>query len=237
MRRKRAADKVTELRVDRLGHLIPLHRRIARWAKDNAKALREADPVLPAGVHGRAADNWRPLLAIADAAGGGWPERAREVAVALSGRASEDFYGVLLLEDLGRLFAESGVTRMSSVAICEALAKIEERPWGRVTTTTSPSTQPKLATLLKPFGIVPSDRPAWKVALPPKGYKLERLQDAISRYTSALRFPLPGKCCHNVTRLGNQEAYLLKISPPHEWRRCGGKKGAKTQGKATGVTV
>jgi putative DNA primase/helicase len=35
-------------------------------------------------LHDRAADNWRPLLAIADAAGGAWPERARKAALTLA---------------------------------------------------------------------------------------------------------------------------------------------------------
>ena len=33
---------------------------------------------MPAGVFNRAADNWRPLLAIADAAGGEWPAARAE---------------------------------------------------------------------------------------------------------------------------------------------------------------
>ena len=36
--------------------------------------------------------------------------------------------GLLLLEDMAKLFAEKKVDRMASVAICEMLAKIEERP-------------------------------------------------------------------------------------------------------------
>ena len=77
MRRKRNIDKVDEVRLDRLGHLLPIKRRALRLVKDNESALRDADPTMPDGVHGRAADNWRPLLAIADLAGAEWPERAR----------------------------------------------------------------------------------------------------------------------------------------------------------------
>ena len=35
-----------------------------------------SDPVVPNAIINRAADNWRPLLAIAEIAGGDWPERA-----------------------------------------------------------------------------------------------------------------------------------------------------------------
>ena len=38
----------------------------------------------------RAADNWRPLLAIADAAGKDWPQRARDACKAMSGAAAEE---------------------------------------------------------------------------------------------------------------------------------------------------
>ena len=42
--------------------------------------LAEADPDVPDELHDRAADNWRPLLDIANAVGGDWPERARAAA-------------------------------------------------------------------------------------------------------------------------------------------------------------
>jgi hypothetical protein len=40
-------------------------------------ALANVEPVMPADVINRLADNWTPLLAIADVASGAWPERAR----------------------------------------------------------------------------------------------------------------------------------------------------------------
>jgi hypothetical protein len=49
----------------------------ARWAKDNTFSLTTADPLVPDGLYNRAADNWRPLLAVADAICGVWPEQAR----------------------------------------------------------------------------------------------------------------------------------------------------------------
>jgi len=45
---------------------------------------------MPAGIFNRAADNWRPLLAIADLAGGEWPERARQAAQSTCGTREED---------------------------------------------------------------------------------------------------------------------------------------------------
>src|SRR5207237_1547401 len=80
LKRKRADEPVESFRYDRTDELDRLARMCARWASDNLGQLREADPEVPANLYNRAADNWRPLLAIADAAGGVWPARAREIA-------------------------------------------------------------------------------------------------------------------------------------------------------------
>ena len=105
--RKTAADRVTTLRLDRLGHLEPLKRQAARFAADNAVTLRAADPDMPTGLDGRPADNWRPLLAIADAAGGDWPERARRIAEG-SAKRSEATVGIMVLEDIRRILRRAG---------------------------------------------------------------------------------------------------------------------------------
>jgi len=55
-----------------------LCRKLARWAKDNFTTLQACDPVMPATAHNRVADNWRPLFAIAQIAGGAWPRLALE---------------------------------------------------------------------------------------------------------------------------------------------------------------
>ena len=41
------------------------------------RRLVEADPVMPDGITDRPADVWEPLLAVADAAGGDWPQTGR----------------------------------------------------------------------------------------------------------------------------------------------------------------
>ncbi len=88
LRRKTAGEAVRPLRADRLDHLLPFCRQAARWVEDNAPRLRNIDPDMPATLSGRAADNWRPLIAIADAAGGDWPARARQIAEELGGRGA-----------------------------------------------------------------------------------------------------------------------------------------------------
>ncbi len=59
-------ERVERLRLGRLGELEPLRQKCRRWADDHGDALSEADPAVPDLMSDRAADNWRPLLAIAE---------------------------------------------------------------------------------------------------------------------------------------------------------------------------
>ncbi|NJQ05495.1 DUF3631 domain-containing protein [Streptomyces lonarensis] len=67
-----------------------LRDRLADWALSVADTVRGSWPVMPDGVTDRPADVWEPLLAVADAAGGDWPDRARQACVELVATAGED---------------------------------------------------------------------------------------------------------------------------------------------------
>lgn len=184
MRRKAPGETVRRMRLAEFcTEALPLRRRAARWAADHEDALRGARPDLPAALDDRAADGWEPLLAIADAAGGPWPERARTAAVALSaGRAETDgSNGVLVLRDLRDLFEARRVDRLPSEDAAHALGAMEDRPWAEWGRTRRPLAPPALARLLKPFGIVPRS-----IRLPdgrtPKGYLRSDFEDAWDRY-------------------------------------------------------
>jgi len=129
MRRMGPGETVEPVRADRLGHLEPLARRAVRWVNDNDGALRDAEPDMPVTLTGRRADNWRHLIAIADVAGGEWPERARRAAETLSTGQSDETAAVLLLADIRSIFAERGDDRIASAALASALATREDRPW------------------------------------------------------------------------------------------------------------
>jgi hypothetical protein len=90
LKRRLRTEKAEPFRPDRAGHLDVLARRIARWAADHAQGIADSDPVMPDGIINRLADNWRPLLAIAEEAGEGWPERARQAASAAHAAAADD---------------------------------------------------------------------------------------------------------------------------------------------------
>ena len=116
-------------------------------------ASKGARPKLP-DLHDRARDNWRPLIAIADLAGGDWPKMAREAAVALSGVDDDETQSILLLRDLHKLFARQDDENLSSAYIAERLAKMEDRPWPAFAHG-KPITPHGIARLLKPFNVRP----------------------------------------------------------------------------------
>jgi putative DNA primase/helicase len=99
---------------------LALRRQATRWAEDNLDALRQLDPDAPSTLTDRAADNWRPLLAIADCCGGEWPARARAAAEGLSGEAffsDEQEPGVELLRDVAGLLAAAADPPDAAVVI------------------------------------------------------------------------------------------------------------------------
>lgn len=77
LQRRRADEPNTSFRQDQTDDLKRLGRMAARFTADNFDCLENADPAMPRTLENREADNWRPLLAIADAAGGQWPTLAR----------------------------------------------------------------------------------------------------------------------------------------------------------------
>jgi putative DNA primase/helicase len=180
MRRRRPDEKVESLRLDRAEHLERLACMAARWAADHAARLATADPAIPAGIVNRAADNWRPLLAVADLAGGGWPERGRGAAIGLSLNGEETVSAkVLLLADLRSLFDREPNGVLFTREVLAALHQDETRPWPEWKNG-KPITDRQLAALLKEFKIVP--RTVRRAAHTEKGYRLEWFEDIFARY-------------------------------------------------------
>jgi putative DNA primase/helicase len=181
MRRRAPDERVEKLRLDRLHELEPLRRKAARWASDNLEELRQAEPEMPPELNDRAADNWRPLLAIAELAGESWPERARKAAVLLSGAVEEgeEAAGVQMLADVRDLFRERNTDRLPSSEIVEALVQLEDRPWPEWRRG-QPLSKRQLASLLRRFGIKPKQLRVEGDKT--RGYDLADFADAFSRY-------------------------------------------------------
>ena len=178
LRRKLRDDRVESLRLDRTDEFLRLRRQCVRWAADHSEALQGSDPALPAGLGDRAADNWRPLLSVAEQLGDEWSGRLRGAASELAAGAQEDDgLGTLLLVDLRDLFGDH--SRLKSSEVARKLAALEHRPWPDYRRGQS-ITAPQIAALLRPFGIRPKKMRF--SADSRRGYEAQDLEDAFSRY-------------------------------------------------------
>jgi hypothetical protein len=184
MRRRAPAEHVEPYRRRRVAPQgAALRKRLAAWAEEHFDQLQAAEPAMPPGLTDRPADVWEPLLAVADAAGADWPERARAAAVELNAaRADADrSYGTLLLADLRRIFDAGGVDRLSSKELVERLCAIEESPWADLRG--RPLDARGLAWRLRAFDVQPSTVRFDDGTK--KGYLREWFFDAWARYLSA----------------------------------------------------
>ncbi|HKQ05765.1 MAG TPA: DUF3631 domain-containing protein [Blastocatellia bacterium] len=180
LERKRATEKKERLRSDRMGELELVCSRAARFVSDLKEELCASDPDIPPEItNDRARDNWRPLLAIADAAGGDWPRLAREAARAMTGAEPEsDSRGTLLLRDLKAIFDERR-DRLPSEEMVQALIEMEGRPWAEWRNG-KPLTKNGLARLLAPFRIRPIKWREGNDIL--RGYNRSDFEEAFERY-------------------------------------------------------
>jgi hypothetical protein len=153
--------------------------RTATWAAANLDRLAKLAPAIPSKLVNRAADNWRPLLAIADLAGGHWPQTARSIALKIAHTDKDVSLDILLLGDIRIILLSTKADKYPTDGLIEALATMEERPWAQYDRG-RPITPSQLAKLLKPWGISP--RTLRFGADLARGYRLDDFQDAFSRY-------------------------------------------------------
>jgi hypothetical protein len=180
LRRKRPEETVKPFQFHRPKRLRKLQREIAGWVIANRTLLKQAKPELPQTLQNRSADNWAPLFAIADVAGGQWPGWARRAAEALSVSAiSVQSDGVMLLSDVRDILAAQNIDRVFSNDLATALAAVEGRQWhnynghGAITANA-------VAILLGPYSIKPRDLRVGSTVR--KGYLAKQFEDAFARY-------------------------------------------------------
>jgi len=150
---------------------------LSEWLTDPSvlAALETAEPKMT--LEDRAADVWEPLIAVADLAGGHWPELARAAASKLTADAEEDdaeTLGAQLLHDLQEVFTD--LVRGEWVptdALLIHLRQLDGAPWSDMDLTMH-----RMGKLLGAFG-VKSDR---NTAGTKRGYKRSAFTDAWERY-------------------------------------------------------
>ncbi|MBT2369534.1 DUF3631 domain-containing protein [Streptomyces sp. ISL-10] len=203
MRRRARNEKVEPFRArlhEKEG--VALRERLATWAQQARGWVTGAWPEMPEGISDRPADVWEPLLAVADAAGGDWPLRAREACVTLvkaSQANDKGSLGVRLLTDL-RDHVLIGVDRLPTIAILDRLNSLDDAPWADLNG--KPLDNRRLSRMLSDYMTADNEPIASRNIRTTggvlKGYYSEDLADAWQRYCA----PAP-------------ESPLLPLQPLH----------------------
>jgi hypothetical protein len=138
-------------------------------------------PALIEQLNDRQNDIVEPLLAIANLAGGGWPEKARAALLELFTTDVDDYQntGTQLLDDIRDIFDETGFEGIQTKELIRQLREREESPWsdyhhGKALTANA------LARILKPYKI--QTRVWWEVLRTVRGYQRRDFEDAWRRY-------------------------------------------------------
>jgi putative DNA primase/helicase len=182
LRRKLPTESVERLRHAEPGLFNRLVSKLARFAEDAAPFIERARPALPEALNDRAQDNWEPLLAIADYAGGEWPRLARDAALKISG-AEQDAVSLSaeLLADVQEVFELKRLARLKTADLIQALIDDDMKPWATYNRG-RPMSPRQLAKRLEDYGIRPkTQRMGYDRA---KGYDLADMRDAFVRYLS-----------------------------------------------------
>lgn len=181
MQRRSKAERIERLRERKARELgAPLRDALAAHVR-TIEALHLPDEALPDELGDRQQDSWEPLLAIADAAGGQWPEQARKAAIALhvgTDTTDEQDYGIRLLADTRVIFTTSTEPWLKTTNLIDELVKFDESPWGDLRGRALSSTY--LAKLLRPFGIKPKHKRVGTETQ--RGYVVDDFADAWLRY-------------------------------------------------------
>lgn len=188
LRRKLDHESVERLRYAPPELFDELTAKLARFSDDCQDTIRSSRPHLPEKLNDRAQDNWEPLLAIADVAGGAWPEKARKAALKIFGSDSPIMsIGTELLHDIKEVFDLKGGDRISTANLITELCRDDERPW-KTYYRGFPLTPRQLSNKLKEYNILSKTIKTGHNETA-KGYMLDQFKEAFSRYLSDLSSP------------------------------------------------
>ena len=158
-----------------------IRRKLARWAADNVRIIKDLKPPQPPDFNNRLNANWKLLLQIAQHAGGGWPEQASRSAIYLSRAPYEPSVGVQLLAALRAMFTKNR-TEITSEQVVQELVADPDSPWheycGR-----GPITKNQVAALLRDYDIRPVVvHPTKRADFSRHGYRAAQFEDAFARF-------------------------------------------------------
>jgi hypothetical protein len=172
-----------------------VHARVALEARcAHSSTSLNTKPELPSALKNRAADNWRPLISLADFCGASehdWPALARQAALTFS-KSHEEDPGIAAIGDGRIAFKTRGVDRLRTSDLLADLYA-SDGPWAEWTGVKGnkpphPITAHELAALLVDFNIKPRPfnelkrRPGDKTA---RGYLAIEFENAWAAYGPA----------------------------------------------------
>lgn len=177
----------------------PLVKALTEWAPTAHKQLGELDPRMPKGVVDRPAEVWEPLLAIADLAGGEWPEMVRKACkeFVFAPKHKAPTPSLELLRDIQTIMGHgtaftSKMDRIKTNELLDRLYEIEDAPWsdngyGKRLTPRG------LSQLLSEYGIAPTTFRSGGKSI--KGYVTYPTKDQAGLADAWLRYlpPPPAK--------------------------------------------
>ena len=195
LRRKLADETVKDFDHLDDDDLARLRSQLLRWATDNIDALRVARPETIPGFDNRLRQNWLPLLAIAELAGGEAKQKAWAAAKDIEGTKEGDdaSLSIQLLSDIRDIFqaerasrrdlADDIGQRITSKELVERLTADADKRWAEYYRG-KPLSQTQLARLLKSYLIFSRNIRTEGDSIP-KGYLRSQFEDAWKRYLPA----------------------------------------------------
>lgn len=163
----------------RMAHSVPrghvLRDRLEKWSSETwTPVFPEDEP----GIQDRLADVWEPLLAIADRAGGVWPEDARGAVAELTETLEVESVSIRLLREIREAWPEDREW-LATQDILLSLRAIEEGPWAPGGPFGEHGLTPhRLARMLHPYRISSSRNSVGSA----RGYVRHEFADAWERY-------------------------------------------------------
>ena len=201
-----------------LQEAAPLKQRLAAWSEQHLPELEKLSPYseeqFPPGLSPRRQDLCEPLLQLADAIGGDWPERIRQaLTVIFEDAAVFDLQaGTQLLADVHQCFFFHGFPdRLSTSILLHWLHTLPARPWDE----NGPLSAHTLARLLGAFDIRPRVQRVDK-GNPSRGYQLH---DFLEPWRRRLGFAPPNPAAPSLVPLfaalhASRNAATLPLTVP-----------------------
>ena len=196
LRRKLPSEKVERIRRADPGLFDELRSKLARFAIDHGSEIGRLRPDIPESLNDRAQDNWEPLLAIADFAGGRWPQMARDAAQGTNSHAEDLSHGEQLLASIRDAFDHDIAQKLSRDELLARLIDDEEGPWATLNRG-RPMTASQLVKRLGNYSLSPV--PLKILGKTTRGFYRRDFEDVWSRY-------LDGNLAETSVTAGLEEA-------------------------------